>query len=93
MERAPREGRADEHPRSVCARSRGRSQGPEGRREMDPRLVRELRHPPATVWQALTDPAQLSEWAPFDADRNLARWAGEAQDGRGRRHRRSPRPR
>jgi uncharacterized protein YndB with AHSA1/START domain len=35
-------------------------------------LVRELRHPPATVWQALTDPAQLSEWAPFDADRNLA---------------------
>lgn len=34
-------------------------------------LVRELRHPPATVWEALTDPAQLSEWAPFDADRNL----------------------
>jgi uncharacterized protein YndB with AHSA1/START domain len=35
-------------------------------------LVRELRHPPALVWQALTDPAQLSEWAPFDTDRNLA---------------------
>ncbi len=35
-------------------------------------LTRELRHPPALVWQALTDPAQLSEWAPFDADRNLA---------------------
>jgi uncharacterized protein YndB with AHSA1/START domain len=35
-------------------------------------LVRELRHPPTTVWEALTDPAQLSEWAPFDADRNLA---------------------
>jgi uncharacterized protein YndB with AHSA1/START domain len=35
-------------------------------------LVRELRHPPAMVWQALTDPAQLSEWAPFDADRNLS---------------------
>jgi len=35
-------------------------------------LVRELRHPPATVWEALTDPAQLSEWAPFDADRSLA---------------------
>ncbi len=34
-------------------------------------LVRELRHPPARVWQALTDPAHLSEWAPFDADRNL----------------------
>jgi uncharacterized protein YndB with AHSA1/START domain len=24
------------------------------------------------VWQALTDPAHLSEWAPFDADRSLA---------------------
>jgi uncharacterized protein YndB with AHSA1/START domain len=35
-------------------------------------LVRELRHSPAMVWQALTDPAQLVEWAPFDADRNLA---------------------
>jgi uncharacterized protein YndB with AHSA1/START domain len=35
-------------------------------------LVRELRHPPAMVWQALTDPAQLSQWAPFDADRSLA---------------------
>jgi uncharacterized protein YndB with AHSA1/START domain len=34
-------------------------------------LVRELHHPPAKVWQALTDPAQLREWAPFDADRNL----------------------
>lgn len=34
-------------------------------------LVRELRHPPQKVWQALTDPAQLREWAPFDADRNL----------------------
>jgi uncharacterized protein YndB with AHSA1/START domain len=34
-------------------------------------LVRELRHPPAKVWQALTDPAQLREWAPFDADRRL----------------------
>lgn len=34
-------------------------------------LVRELAHSPAKVWQALTDPAQLREWAPFDADRNL----------------------
>jgi len=34
-------------------------------------LVRNLRHSPAKVWQALTDPAQLREWAPFDADRNL----------------------
>jgi uncharacterized protein YndB with AHSA1/START domain len=34
-------------------------------------LVRELSHPPASVWKALTDPEQLREWAPFDADRNL----------------------
>ncbi|HEX9311165.1 MAG TPA: SRPBCC family protein [Gemmatimonadaceae bacterium] len=34
-------------------------------------LVRELRHSPEKVWQALTDPAQLREWAPFDADRRL----------------------
>jgi hypothetical protein len=35
-------------------------------------LVRELRHAPEKVWQALTDPAQIREWAPFDVDGNLA---------------------
>ena len=34
-------------------------------------LVRDLRHPPAKVWKALTDPEHLREWAPFDSDRNL----------------------
>jgi len=34
-------------------------------------LVRELRHSPEKVWQALTDPAQLHEWAPFDADASM----------------------
>jgi uncharacterized protein YndB with AHSA1/START domain len=34
-------------------------------------LVRELRHSREQVWQALTDPAQLREWAPFDADGSL----------------------
>src|SRR5215470_15084883 len=34
-------------------------------------LVRELRHSPEKVWQALTDPAQLREWAPFVVDRGL----------------------
>jgi uncharacterized protein YndB with AHSA1/START domain len=34
-------------------------------------LVRELRHSPEKVWQALTDPEHLREWAPFDADRSL----------------------
>lgn len=34
-------------------------------------VVRQLRHAPAKVWHALTDPAQLTAWAPFDADRSL----------------------
>lgn len=34
-------------------------------------LVRDLPHPPQRIWNALTDPAQLREWAPFDSDRNL----------------------
>jgi uncharacterized protein YndB with AHSA1/START domain len=49
-------------------------------------LVRELRHSPEKVWQALTDPAHLREWAPFDADRNLGTvgavkltWVGTAR--------------
>jgi uncharacterized protein YndB with AHSA1/START domain len=36
-------------------------------------LVRELRHSPETVWQALTHPAHLREWAPFDADGSLGK--------------------
>ncbi len=35
-------------------------------------LARELHHTPEKIWQALTDPAQLREWAPFDADGSLA---------------------
>lgn len=34
-------------------------------------VTRELHHPPEMVWQALTDPAHLREWAPFDADASL----------------------
>jgi len=34
-------------------------------------LVRDLRHSPEKVWQALTDPAHLREWAPFQADGSL----------------------
>jgi uncharacterized protein YndB with AHSA1/START domain len=34
-------------------------------------LVRELRHSPKKVWQALTDPAHLREWAPFETDGSL----------------------
>lgn len=49
-------------------------------------LVRELRHSPDKVWQALTDPSQLRAWAPFEADRNLGtvgptklNWVGTPQ--------------
>ena len=34
-------------------------------------LVRDLRHSPEKVWQALTDPAHLREWAPFVVDGSL----------------------
>jgi uncharacterized protein YndB with AHSA1/START domain len=34
-------------------------------------LVRELRHSPEKVWQALTEPAHLREWAPFVTDGSL----------------------
>src|SRR5215472_1948322 len=34
-------------------------------------LVRELRHSPEKVWQALTDAAHLREWAPFEVDASL----------------------
>jgi uncharacterized protein YndB with AHSA1/START domain len=42
-------------------------------------LVRDLRHAPEKVWQALTDPTHLREWAPFDADRSLATAGTTAQ--------------
>jgi uncharacterized protein YndB with AHSA1/START domain len=50
-------------------------------------LIRQLRHPPEKVWQALTDPVHLREWAPFDADGNLGAvgstvkltWVGTSQ--------------
>jgi uncharacterized protein YndB with AHSA1/START domain len=35
-------------------------------------VVRQLRHSREKVWQAITDPAQLREWAPFDADGRLS---------------------
>ena len=34
-------------------------------------LVRELRHSPEKVWQALTDPTHIREWAPFVTDASL----------------------
>jgi len=49
-------------------------------------LVRELRHSPEKIWQALTDPAQLREWAPFIVDASLGAvgtvnltWVGNPQ--------------
>src|ERR1043165_5615210 len=49
-------------------------------------LVRDLSHSPERVWEALTDPAHLREWAPFDVDGNLGavgtvnlKWAGTTE--------------
>ncbi|GAA3937675.1 SRPBCC family protein [Actinoplanes auranticolor] len=36
-------------------------------------FVRVLPHPPEKVWAALTDPERLSQWAPFEATRDLSR--------------------
>lgn len=36
-------------------------------------LQRDLPHPPAAVWAALTEPGLLAQWAPFLADRDLGR--------------------
>jgi uncharacterized protein YndB with AHSA1/START domain len=35
-------------------------------------LTKELHHSPEKVWKALTDPAELREWAPFEVDGSLA---------------------
>jgi uncharacterized protein YndB with AHSA1/START domain len=49
-------------------------------------LVKELRHSPEKVWQALTDPGHLREWAPFVVDASLGAvgtvnltWVGNPQ--------------
>lgn len=49
-------------------------------------LVRELRHSPEKVWEAITDPAQLREWAPYITDGSLGKvgtvnltWVGNPQ--------------
>jgi uncharacterized protein YndB with AHSA1/START domain len=34
-------------------------------------FTRDLPHPQMSVWEALTDPAELEQWAPYTADRNL----------------------
>ena len=36
-------------------------------------FVRDFRHPVERVWAALTDPAHLNDWAPFTAERDLAK--------------------
>ena len=49
-------------------------------------LVRELRHSPEKVWRAITEPAHLREWAPFEVDESLGTvgtvnltWVGTSQ--------------
>jgi uncharacterized protein YndB with AHSA1/START domain len=35
------------------------------------RIERPLRHPPAKVWRALTQPSELNQWFPFDVEPEL----------------------
>ncbi|MFL5322581.1 MAG: SRPBCC family protein [Myxococcaceae bacterium] len=53
----------------------GKASGAEVRKEGEQWtlvLVRDLAHPPAKVWKAITEPEHLHEWAPFDSDRSLS---------------------
>jgi uncharacterized protein YndB with AHSA1/START domain len=50
-----------------------KDRGAQGEEKWTLVLVRELRHSPEKVWEALTDPAHLREWAPFDADASLGK--------------------
>jgi uncharacterized protein YndB with AHSA1/START domain len=54
----------------------GPAQGAQIRKDGDKNwtlvLVRELRHAPEKVWVALTNPAHLRQWAPFEPDGNLS---------------------
>jgi uncharacterized protein YndB with AHSA1/START domain len=48
-----------------------KDRGPNGEEKWTLVLVRELRHSPEKVWEAITEPAHLREWAPFVADGSL----------------------
>jgi uncharacterized protein YndB with AHSA1/START domain len=48
-----------------------KDRGPNGEEKWTLVLVRELHHSPEKVWEAITDPAHLREWAPFVADGSL----------------------
>jgi uncharacterized protein YndB with AHSA1/START domain len=48
-----------------------KDRGPNGEEKWTLVLARELRHSPEKVWEAITDPAHLREWAPFVADGSL----------------------
>jgi uncharacterized protein YndB with AHSA1/START domain len=48
-----------------------KDRGPNGEEKWTLVLVRELRHSREKVWEAITEPAQLREWAPFVADGSL----------------------
>jgi uncharacterized protein YndB with AHSA1/START domain len=48
-----------------------KDRGPNGEEKWTLVLVRQLRHSPEKVWEAITVPAHLREWAPFVADGSL----------------------
>ena len=58
-------------PGPACGAQIRKDRGQNGEEKWTLILVRELRHSPEKVWQALTDLAHLREWAPFDADGTL----------------------
>jgi uncharacterized protein YndB with AHSA1/START domain len=64
-------GRAQYTPGPASGAQIRKDRGQNGEEKWTLILVRELRHSPEKVWEAITDPVHLREWAPFDADGNL----------------------
>ena len=63
--------RVDQSTRDREQHTPGRARGAQARRDGEKWtliLVRQLRHSPGKVWQSLTDPAHLREWARFEVD-------------------------
>src|SRR4030081_3476883 len=70
-QRKGRQGEEDDRSGAVRTGPGQRGADTEGRREVDAPSRQRTAPLPEKVWQALTDPAHLHEWAPFDTDGSL----------------------
>src|ERR1019366_8950571 len=70
--RKGRHGEEDDHSRAVHTGSRQRGAGTKGRRKVDAHSRPRAAPRAGKSLAALTDPAHIREWAPFEADGGLA---------------------